>query len=170
MPSPAEQGTFLVRLLLDQQNRVIWYFYLGPLTEAFVVRFALAYEAWREEKIQKLSSTMRRNRGARSCGVRRRSRSLPIRSGWRTGSGMRPMTVVCHNSSCALSPVHEVSGASDYDVIAGAVGPALLLGRHWVCHCYRLLRNCRRRIAVADRRITRRSFAWFPWLRQLITS
>jgi hypothetical protein len=44
LPSPVEPGAFLVRFLRDQQDCVIWYLYLRPLGEAFVVHSHLDYE------------------------------------------------------------------------------------------------------------------------------
>ncbi|MEV8097146.1 hypothetical protein [Kitasatospora sp. NPDC085879] len=52
LPSPVEPGAFLVRFLRDQQDCVMWYLYLRPSGEAFVVHSWLdyAYEyAAREE-------------------------------------------------------------------------------------------------------------------------
>ncbi|MET1072556.1 MAG: hypothetical protein ABWY11_07920 [Umezawaea sp.] len=37
MPSPFEEGAYLVRFLRDQQDCVIWYLYLRPGQDAFVV-------------------------------------------------------------------------------------------------------------------------------------
>ncbi|WP_149038334.1 hypothetical protein [Kitasatospora sp. MBT63] len=49
LPSPVEPGAFLVRFLRDQQDCVIWYLYLRPSGETFVVHspidFQYAYEA-----------------------------------------------------------------------------------------------------------------------------
>jgi hypothetical protein len=44
LPSPVEPGAFLVRFLRDQQDCVIWYLYLRPSGEAFVVHSHLDYE------------------------------------------------------------------------------------------------------------------------------
>ncbi|GHB28546.1 hypothetical protein GCM10010392_65830 [Streptomyces clavifer] len=44
LPSPVEAGAFLVRFFRDQRNCVIWYLYLRPLSEAFVVYSDLDYE------------------------------------------------------------------------------------------------------------------------------
>jgi hypothetical protein len=44
LPSPVEPGSFLVRFLRDQQDCVIWYLYLRPSGEAFVVNSHLDYE------------------------------------------------------------------------------------------------------------------------------
>ncbi|CAL9613913.1 hypothetical protein SUDANB120_05707 [Streptomyces sp. enrichment culture] len=44
LPSPVEPGAFLVRFLRDQQDCVIWYLYLRPGGEAFVVCSHLEYE------------------------------------------------------------------------------------------------------------------------------
>lgn len=44
IPSPVEPGAFLVRFLRDQQDCVIWYLYLRPSGEAFVVHSHLDYE------------------------------------------------------------------------------------------------------------------------------
>ncbi|MFE5561484.1 hypothetical protein [Streptomyces sp. NPDC056544] len=44
LPSPVEPGSFLVRFLRDQQDCVIWYLYLRPSGEAFVVHSHLDYE------------------------------------------------------------------------------------------------------------------------------
>ncbi|MFF4393217.1 hypothetical protein ACFY0G_41870 [Streptomyces sp. NPDC001552] len=44
LPSPVEPGAFLVRLLRDQQDCVIWYLYLRTSGEAFVVHSHLNYE------------------------------------------------------------------------------------------------------------------------------
>ncbi|MER5385862.1 hypothetical protein ABT040_37390 [Streptomyces sp. NPDC002688] len=44
LPSPVEPGSFLVRFLRDQQDCVIWYLYLRPSGEAFVVHSSLDYE------------------------------------------------------------------------------------------------------------------------------
>ncbi len=44
LPSPVEPGAFLVRFLRDQQDCVIWYLYLRPSGEAFVVHSDLDYE------------------------------------------------------------------------------------------------------------------------------
>lgn len=52
LPSPVEPGAFLVRFLRDQQDCVIWYLYLRPSGEAFVVYspvdYAYVYEARRD--------------------------------------------------------------------------------------------------------------------------
>jgi len=52
LPSPVDPGAFLVRFLRDQQDCVIWYLYLRPLGEAFVVHshidYELEYEARRD--------------------------------------------------------------------------------------------------------------------------
>lgn len=37
IPSPAEPGAFLIRFLTDQQDCVMWYLYLRPSGETFVV-------------------------------------------------------------------------------------------------------------------------------------
>ncbi|MEV6703136.1 hypothetical protein AB0M68_39500 [Streptomyces sp. NPDC051453] len=44
LPSPVEPGAFLVRFLRDQQDCVIWYLYLRPSGEVFVVHSYLDYE------------------------------------------------------------------------------------------------------------------------------
>ncbi|MGW1269072.1 hypothetical protein [Streptomyces sp. NPDC002491] len=44
LPSPVEPGACLVRFLRDQQDCVIWYLYLRPSGEAFVVHSYLDYE------------------------------------------------------------------------------------------------------------------------------
>lgn len=44
LPSPVEPGAFLVRFLRDQQDCVLWYLYLRPSEEAFVVHSHLDYE------------------------------------------------------------------------------------------------------------------------------
>lgn len=44
LPSPVEPGAFLVRFFRDQQDCVIWYLYLRPTGEAFVVHSHLDYE------------------------------------------------------------------------------------------------------------------------------
>ncbi|MGA8113665.1 MAG: hypothetical protein WCA46_08390 [Actinocatenispora sp.] len=44
LPSPIEPGAFLVRFLRDQQDCVIWYLYLRPSGETFVVHSGLEYE------------------------------------------------------------------------------------------------------------------------------
>lgn len=44
LPSPVEPGAFLVRFLRDQQDCVIWYLYLRPSGEAFVVHSHIDYE------------------------------------------------------------------------------------------------------------------------------
>lgn len=44
LPSPVEPGAFLVRFLRDQQDCVIWYLYLRPSSDAFVVHSCLDYE------------------------------------------------------------------------------------------------------------------------------
>lgn len=44
LPSPVEPGAFLVRFFRDQQDCVIWYLYLRPSSEAFVVHSHLDYE------------------------------------------------------------------------------------------------------------------------------
>ncbi|MER5473051.1 hypothetical protein [Streptomyces sp. NPDC002685] len=44
LPSPVEPGAFLVRFLRDQQDCVIWYLYLRPSGEVFVVSSYLDYE------------------------------------------------------------------------------------------------------------------------------
>ncbi|MET7357093.1 hypothetical protein ABZS76_01470 [Streptomyces sp. NPDC005562] len=44
LPSPVEPGSFLVRFLRDQQDCVMWYLYLRPSGEAFVVYSPLDYE------------------------------------------------------------------------------------------------------------------------------
>ncbi|MET9555460.1 hypothetical protein [Streptomyces sp. NPDC006645] len=44
VPSPVEPGAFLVPFLRDQQDCVIWYLYLRPSGEAFVVHSGFNYE------------------------------------------------------------------------------------------------------------------------------
>lgn len=44
LPSPTEPGAFLVRFLRDQQDCVLWYLYLRPSGEAFVVHSSVDYE------------------------------------------------------------------------------------------------------------------------------
>ncbi|MEU6238575.1 hypothetical protein [Kitasatospora sp. NPDC047058] len=44
LPSPVEPGAFLVRFLRDQQDCVLWYLYLRPSGEVFVVSSHLDYE------------------------------------------------------------------------------------------------------------------------------
>ncbi|WP_199551694.1 hypothetical protein [Streptomyces sp. N35] len=44
LPSPVEPGAFLVRFLRDQQDCVLWYLYLRPTGETFVVDSYLDYE------------------------------------------------------------------------------------------------------------------------------
>jgi hypothetical protein len=44
LPSPVEPGSLLVRFLRDQQDCVIWYLYLRPSGETFVVHSHLDYE------------------------------------------------------------------------------------------------------------------------------
>ncbi|MER7172897.1 hypothetical protein [Streptomyces mesophilus] len=44
LPSPVEPGAFLVRFLRDQQDCVLWYLYLRPTGETFVVESYLDYE------------------------------------------------------------------------------------------------------------------------------
>lgn len=44
IPSPVEPGAFLVRFFRDQQDCVLWYFYLRPGSSAFVVHSHLEYE------------------------------------------------------------------------------------------------------------------------------
>ncbi|MCX4653395.1 hypothetical protein OG249_16015 [Streptomyces microflavus] len=44
LPSPVEPGAFLVRFFRDQQDCVIWYLYLRPMSEAFVVHSDVDYE------------------------------------------------------------------------------------------------------------------------------
>ncbi|MCX4964229.1 hypothetical protein OHA98_05245 [Streptomyces sp. NBC_00654] len=44
LPSPVEPDAFLVRFFRDQQDCVIWYLYLRPMSEAFVVYSDLDYE------------------------------------------------------------------------------------------------------------------------------
>ncbi|WP_203965132.1 hypothetical protein [Actinocatenispora thailandica] len=44
LPSPVEAGAFLVRFLRDQQDCVIWYLYLRPAGETFVVFSDIDYE------------------------------------------------------------------------------------------------------------------------------
>lgn len=44
LPSPIEPGAFLVRFLRDQQDCLLWYLYLRPSGEAFVVCSYLDYE------------------------------------------------------------------------------------------------------------------------------
>ncbi|MEU5538743.1 hypothetical protein [Streptomyces sp. NPDC020362] len=44
LPSPVEPGAFLVRFLRDQQDCVLWYLYLRPSGESFVVHSFLDYE------------------------------------------------------------------------------------------------------------------------------
>lgn len=106
LPSPVEPGAFLVRFFRDQQDCVIWYLYLRPMSEAFVVHsdvdYEFEYEAQRNGKRYSPISPMRRSRGARSCGVHRRSRSSPTGSGSRTASGMRSTTLICNgwNRDC----------------------------------------------------------------------
>jgi hypothetical protein len=52
LPSPVEPGAFLLRFLRDQQDCVIWYLYLRPSGETFVVYSGLDYEyeyqQWRD--------------------------------------------------------------------------------------------------------------------------
>ncbi|MFF3639343.1 hypothetical protein [Streptomyces sp. NPDC002250] len=45
LPSPVEPGAYLVRFLRDQQDCVIWYLYLRPSGEVFVVHSHLDYES-----------------------------------------------------------------------------------------------------------------------------
>ncbi|WP_329336979.1 hypothetical protein OG252_16875 [Streptomyces sp. NBC_01352] len=45
IPSPVEPGAFLVRFFRDQQDCVLWYFYLRPGSSPFVVHSHLEYEA-----------------------------------------------------------------------------------------------------------------------------
>ncbi|MER6678524.1 hypothetical protein [Streptomyces sp. NPDC000983] len=44
IPSPVEPGAFLVRFFRDQQDCVLWYFYLRPGSPAFIVHSHLEYE------------------------------------------------------------------------------------------------------------------------------
>ncbi|MFD8321870.1 hypothetical protein [Kitasatospora purpeofusca] len=44
LPSPVETGAFLVRFFRDQQDCVLWYLYLRPSGEVFVVNSSLDYE------------------------------------------------------------------------------------------------------------------------------
>lgn len=44
LPSPVEPDALLVRFFRDQQDCVIWYLYLRPMGEAFVVHSDLDYE------------------------------------------------------------------------------------------------------------------------------
>ncbi|MCY0932119.1 hypothetical protein OTB20_39305 [Streptomyces sp. H27-H1] len=44
LPSPVEPGAFLIRFFRDQQDCVLWYLYLRPSGEAFVVHSYLDYE------------------------------------------------------------------------------------------------------------------------------
>ncbi|MYW05208.1 hypothetical protein [Streptomyces sp. SID3343] len=44
LPSPVEPGAFLVRFFRDQQDCVLWYLYLRPSGEVFVVNSHLDYE------------------------------------------------------------------------------------------------------------------------------
>ncbi len=44
LPSPVETGAFLVRFLRDQQDCVLWYLYLRPSGDVFVVNSCLDYE------------------------------------------------------------------------------------------------------------------------------
>ncbi|MFC8244521.1 hypothetical protein [Streptomyces chartreusis] len=44
IPSPVEPGAFLVRFFRDQQDCVLWYFYLRPDSSPFVVHSHLEYE------------------------------------------------------------------------------------------------------------------------------
>lgn len=44
LPSPVEDGAFLVRFLRDQQDCVIWYLYLRPSSETFVVHSTYDFE------------------------------------------------------------------------------------------------------------------------------
>ena len=44
LPSPVEPGAFLVRFFRDQQDCVLWYLYLRPTGEVFVVVSYLDYE------------------------------------------------------------------------------------------------------------------------------
>ncbi|WP_331730541.1 hypothetical protein [Streptomyces sp. NBC_01174] len=44
LSSPVEPDAFLVRFFRDQQDCVIWYLYLRPMSEAFVVYSDLDYE------------------------------------------------------------------------------------------------------------------------------
>lgn len=44
IPSPVEPGAFLVRFFRDQQDCVLWYFYLRSGRSAFVVHSHLEYE------------------------------------------------------------------------------------------------------------------------------
>ncbi|MFC9292996.1 hypothetical protein ACFTWH_06320 [Streptomyces sp. NPDC057011] len=49
LPSPAEDGARLIRFLRDQQDCVIWYLYLRPSGEAFVVCSHLELESAGQE-------------------------------------------------------------------------------------------------------------------------
>ncbi|WP_106438111.1 hypothetical protein [Kitasatospora setae] len=44
LPSPVEPGAYLLRFFRDQQDCVIWYLYLRPGADAFVVHSWLDYE------------------------------------------------------------------------------------------------------------------------------
>ncbi|MFF1415402.1 hypothetical protein ACFVX6_37475 [Streptomyces sp. NPDC058289] len=44
LPSPVEPGAFLVRFFRDQQDCVLWYLYLRPSGDVFVVNSYLDYE------------------------------------------------------------------------------------------------------------------------------
>lgn len=50
LPSPVEDGAYLVRFLRDQQDCVFWYLYLRPSGEAFVVFSAVDYEEYADRE------------------------------------------------------------------------------------------------------------------------
>ncbi|MGW3244450.1 hypothetical protein [Streptomyces sp. NPDC001070] len=102
LPSPVEPGAFLVRFLRDQQDCVIWYLYLRPSGEAFVVHSYVDYEFAVRGTARRRGIRLRPRRlggtAGRSCGARRRSRSSRIASGWRTASGSRSAMTNCRAS------------------------------------------------------------------------
>ncbi len=103
LPSPVEPGAFLVRFLRDQQDCVIWYLYLRPSGEVFVVHswldYAYEYEARRdgEETQSDLDDPQEQRAAILWCALR--SRSSHIGSGSRTVSGMPSAVMTCRDSS-----------------------------------------------------------------------
>lgn len=77
LPSPVEPGAFLVRFLRDQQDCVIWYLYLRPSGEVFVVHSwlddAYEYEARRDGEETQTDLDDLEEKRPRSSGVHLRS-------------------------------------------------------------------------------------------------
>ncbi|MFE9094112.1 hypothetical protein [Streptomyces sp. NPDC007264] len=71
LPSPVEDGAYLVRFLRDQQDCVFWYLYLRPSGEAFVVFSGVDYEEYaaRKEEGEKESGDEVSHREAHRRGI-----------------------------------------------------------------------------------------------------